>query len=84
MARARAPSWQVEGVTVDHATGEVFVDDAARGGRLYKFNASGEPANFTATATNSITGVGGAGAAEDEIAVDESSGRRRRRHLCGQ
>jgi hypothetical protein len=64
----------VQGVTVDQKTGDVFVYDDGEGGRIYKFSASGEPVNFSGLGTNVITGVGGSGSAEEEIAVDSSSG----------
>jgi hypothetical protein len=64
----------VEGVTVEPTTGDVFVLDAAEGGRLYKFNAAGDPVDFASTGTNAIEGVGSAGGGEAEIAVDSSSG----------
>jgi Tol biopolymer transport system component len=64
----------VQGVTVDQATGDVFVYDDGEGGRIYKFDAAGEPVNFSALGTNVITGVGSGGGAEDEVAVDSSSG----------
>jgi hypothetical protein len=64
----------VLGVTVDQATGDVLVYDAGEGGRIYKFGATGEPVDFSGLGTNVITGVGGAGAGEEEVAVDSSSG----------
>ena len=64
----------VEGVAVDQLSGDVFVYDAGAGGRVYRFNAAGEPVDFSALSSNTIEGVGGAGSAEGEIAVDNSSG----------
>jgi hypothetical protein len=64
----------VQGVTVDQTTGDVFVYDDGEGGRIYKFDAAGEPVDFSGLGTNVITGVGGAGGAEEEIAVDSSNG----------
>ncbi len=61
----------VVGVAVQQSTGEVFVYDS---GSVYKFNATGEPVNFSALGTNHIDGVGGASPSESEIAVDSSSG----------
>jgi hypothetical protein len=52
----------------------VFVYDDSEGGRIYKFDAAGKPVNFSGLGTNVITGVGGAGGAEEEIAVDSSGG----------
>jgi hypothetical protein len=62
------------GVTVDQSTGDVLVYDIEDGGSVYKFNASGEPVSFTSSGTNVITGVGSTGSAENELAVDSSSG----------
>lgn len=62
------------GVAVDQVTGDVFVYDGGEGGKVYKFDASGEPANFSGLGTNVITGVGATGGAKGEIAVDSSSG----------
>jgi hypothetical protein len=64
----------VQGVTVEQSTGDVLVFDATNGGRLYKFDAAGKPVNFPSTGTNAIEGVGSAGNAEEEVAVDESGG----------
>ncbi len=62
------------GVTVDQGSGDVFVLDRSDGGRVYKFDAAGEPADFSSSGTNVIDSVGSASAAEEEIAVDDSSG----------
>lgn len=62
----------VQGIAVDQTSGNVYVYDAGAGSVL-KFDASGQPANFASTGTNAIGGVGGAGEAEDEIAVDNST-----------
>ncbi|HEY3759341.1 MAG TPA: hypothetical protein VGL37_06235 [Solirubrobacteraceae bacterium] len=64
----------VGGVAVDQLSGDVFVYADSEGGRVYKFSATGEPVDFASTGTNVIAGVGAAGAAEGEIAVDSSSG----------
>jgi hypothetical protein len=64
----------VEGITVEQTTGDVLVLDAAEGGHLYKFDAAGAPVDFSSSGTNAIEGVGGAGGAEEEIAVDSSGG----------
>jgi hypothetical protein len=65
---------EVMGVAVAQTTGDVFVLDAGEGGKLYKFDAAGEPVDFSSTSTNVIEGVGSAGGAEEEIAVDDSTG----------
>jgi hypothetical protein len=65
---------EVVGVTVDQSSGDVFVLDNAEGGRVYKFDAAGEPVDFSSSGTNLIEGVGSANGAEEEIAVDSSSG----------
>jgi DNA-binding beta-propeller fold protein YncE len=58
----------VEGIAVDHASESVYVLDAASG-TLYKFDTEGNPVNFASTGTNAVTGVGGAGPGENELAV---------------
>jgi hypothetical protein len=65
---------QVVGVAVDQSSGDVFVLDSSEGGRVYKFDAAGEPVDFSSSGTNVIEGVGSAGASEEEIAVDSSTG----------
>jgi hypothetical protein len=62
----------VQGVATD-AAGDVYVFDAGTA-TIDKFGAAGNPVNFAATGTNEITGVGGAGDSENEIAVDSSTG----------
>jgi WD40-like Beta Propeller Repeat len=62
----------VEGVATD-ATGDVYVFDAGAS-TIFKFDASGNPVNFSATGTNEITGVFGGGSSENELAVDNSTG----------
>jgi hypothetical protein len=64
----------VVGITVEQSSGNVFVLDKAEGGRVYKFDAAGEPVDFSSSATNVIEGVGSAGGSEEQIAIDESSG----------
>lgn len=64
----------VQAVTVDQRDGDVLVYDDSEGGRVYRFDAAGAPVDFSSTATNSIEGVGGAGADEEELAIDSSSG----------
>jgi hypothetical protein len=63
----------VEGIAVDHTTGDVYVYDASAGAIL-KFDGTGSPVNFSSTGTNEIEGVGSAGEGEGEIAVDNSPG----------
>ncbi len=63
----------VEGVAVD-GEGNVYVYDQGAES-IYKLNAAGEPVDFSALGTNVITGVEGEGTdAQDELAVDDSSG----------
>jgi hypothetical protein len=58
-------------IAVDRSTGNVYVYDRAAGGEIHKFDAAGEPAEFTALGSDWIGGVG-----EDvtQIAVDSSGG----------
>jgi hypothetical protein len=63
----------VQGVAVDQVSGDVYVYDASTQA-IYKFDAAGEPAEFSALKANVVEGVGGAGEAEMELAVDSSSG----------
>lgn len=65
----------IQGIAEEQSTGDVYVYDTGfAGGSVYKFNASGEPVDFSALGTNVITGVGGSGYDEQQIAVDGSSG----------
>ena len=48
----------VEGIAVDHASGDVYVYDAGAGSIL-KFDGTGNPVNFSALGTNEIDGKGG-------------------------
>jgi hypothetical protein len=64
----------VQGVAVEQSSGDVLVYDRTEGGRVYKFNAAGEPVDFSSSGTNVIEEVGGAAEGEEEIAVDDSSG----------
>lgn len=57
----------VGGLAVDDSTGDVYV---GAGESIYKFNAAGQAANFTATSTNVLEAVGGI----QQLAVDNSSG----------
>lgn len=63
----------VDAVAVDSSTGDVYVYESGNS-RVLKFNASGEPANFSATGTNAIEGLETAINATAEIAVDNSPG----------
>lgn len=64
----------VKSVTVDQSSGDVYVYDEVTQA-IYKFNATGEPVNFSSTGTNAIEGVTSFGGnAEQEIAVDSSTG----------
>jgi hypothetical protein len=62
------------GVAVQQASGDTFVLEAGGSGRVYKFDAAGNPIDFSGTGTNVIEGVGSAGGSEEEIAVDNSTG----------
>jgi hypothetical protein len=60
---------RVQSLAVDPVNGDTYVYDGAAG-KVYKFDSTGAPVNFSATATNAISGVGGAaGGAEFEIAL---------------
>lgn len=63
----------VQSIAVDQATGDVYVYDASAEA-IFKFDAAGKPLEFSATGSNEISGIPGAGNAEGEIAVDSSSG----------
>jgi hypothetical protein len=64
----------VQGVSVEQASGDVFVFDNAEGGRIYKFDSTGAPVDFSSTGTNVIENVGATALeGEAEIAVDGSS-----------
>jgi hypothetical protein len=67
---------QVIGVATRPSAGEVFVYDGEQAGqgRVYKFDASGNPVDFSGLGKNYIEGVGGTFGSEGEIAVDDSSG----------
>jgi hypothetical protein len=65
----------LQAVAVDQSTEDVYVYDDGEGGRIYKFNAKGEPLAFSGLAgSNAIESVGEAGGAEEQLAVDDSSG----------
>ncbi len=64
-----------QAVAVDQASGDVYVyDEGAEEGTIYKFNATGEPVDFSALKTNAITHVGAQGLDEQELAVDSVNG----------
>jgi hypothetical protein len=63
----------VDGVAVDQSTGDVYVFDAADE-EILKYTATGEPAEFSSTKTNAITGVGKGYQDNAEIAIDSSTG----------
>jgi hypothetical protein len=62
-----------QGIAVDQASGDVYVYDT-EAGKVYKFNAAGQPAEFSALKADQIEGVPGFGADEEEIAVDSVNG----------
>jgi hypothetical protein len=57
----------VGGIAVDDSNGDVYV---GAGGSVYKFNAAGEPAAFSATSSDFIENVGSI----QQLAVDNSTG----------
>src|ERR1700727_956062 len=62
----------LQGITVEQSTGDVYVCDAETdGGAIFKFDAEGEPVDFSGLGSNVIEGVG---EGEGEIAVDDSGG----------
>jgi hypothetical protein len=65
-----------QSIAVDQGTGDVYVYDIeSNGGSIYKFNAAGEPAEFSGLGSNAIEGVGEeASSGEAQIAVDNSTG----------
>ena len=64
---------QIKSIAVEQASGDVYVYDETNKA-IYKFTATGEPANFSSTGTNEIEGVSYAGGQHVQIAVDSSSG----------
>ncbi|HTA14933.1 MAG TPA: hypothetical protein VK781_08760 [Solirubrobacteraceae bacterium] len=63
----------VQGIAVDQSSGNVYVYvPDAEGGSVYKYDSAGEPVDFSKSAANVITGVGGGFFGENEIAVDSS------------
>jgi hypothetical protein len=63
----------VQSIAVDESSGDVYVYDTAAGGTIYKFDSSGQPANFSALGTNVIEGVGVGLFDEEQLAVDNST-----------
>lgn len=61
------------GLAVDQSTGDIYAYDSGAES-VYRFDSDGNPVEFSALGTNEIPAVGGAGASENEIAVDSSSG----------
>ena len=61
------------GLAVDQNSGDVYAYDSAAES-IFKFTSAGAVTDFSALGSNAIGGVGGAGAGENEIAVDSSSG----------
>ena len=60
---------RVQALAVDPANGDTYVYDGGAG-KIYKFDSTGAPVNFSSTGTNVISGVGGSGGgAEFEIAL---------------
>lgn len=59
----------VQGIAVDQSSQDVYVYDTGEGGKLYKFDSSGAPADFSALSGNVIEGVGAGAAGEEELAV---------------
>lgn len=68
---------ELDAVTIDPSTGDLYVfsEEAAEKGLLYKFTATGEPANFSSTGTNKIEiSLKHIESGSPELAVDGSSG----------
>ena len=64
-----------QSVTVEQSSGDVYVYDAGfEGGSIYKFDAAGEPVDFSALGADAIEHVGEVFNGESEIAVDGSGG----------
>ncbi len=63
-----------QGIAVEQTTGDVYVYDAADEGKIYKFNAKGEPENFSSLHTNVIEGIGEGEEQASQIVVDDSTG----------
>jgi Fibronectin type III domain len=64
----------VKSVAVDQSSGDVYVFDQGREA-IFKFDAAGEPVDFSSTGTNEIEGATSSGGGpEQQIAVDGSAG----------
>ncbi|MBA3865819.1 MAG: hypothetical protein H0X42_05665 [Solirubrobacterales bacterium] len=61
----------IQGITVDQASGEIYVFDAGVS-TIFKFDANGAAADFSATGTNEIQKVNGTSGAENELAIAPS------------
>ena len=65
---------EINSVAVEQSSGDVYVYDESKEA-IYKFAATGVPANFSSTGTNEIEKVASSGGPpEQQIAVDSSSG----------
>lgn len=60
-------------IAVDESTGDVFVFDEQES-KIEKFDAAGDPVNFSALGTNAIPASAQWGVDEAQVAVDNSSG----------
>ncbi len=90
LGEANEPSFtEAQGLAVDQATGDLLVIDAGKRepgeGTISRFKPNGEPAPFSALATNVIDGAGGADktpqeglqfrfSEEEQVAIDDSGG----------
>lgn len=63
----------VQGIAVDQASEDVYVYDSGAKA-IYKFNATGNPENFSFTKSPEIEGLPESGYGQGEIAVDSSTG----------
>lgn len=64
---------KAESIAVDESTGDVYVYDVSRSA-IEKFDAEGNPVDFSALSSNEIEGIDGRQHNEAQIAVDNSSG----------
>jgi hypothetical protein len=58
-----------QGLAIDQTSGNVYVYDVGAGGKVYKFDAAGNPVNFSGLTSNVIEGVGGSSGGEEELAI---------------